>query len=78
MVECLQIFLIIYTIIIVIIYRGIIKLSIWLFRAGSNGEYENKFISDNRVYLTWDDLDINLKQFSSRKIYMNYWLINII
>lgn len=42
-------------------------MSIWLFRAGSNGEYENKFITDNRVYLTWDDLDIDLMQFPKQE-----------
>lgn len=35
-------------------------MSIWLFRAGSKGEHENKFLTDNRVYLTWDDLDFNI------------------
>lgn len=42
-------------------------MSIWLFRAGKNGEYENKFLNDNRVYLTWDDLDIDLKQFKEKE-----------
>lgn len=41
-------------------------MSLWLFRAGRNGEYENKFISDNRVYLTWDDLDIDLSAIKSK------------
>lgn len=42
-------------------------MSIWLFRAGSNGEYENKFIHDNRVYLTWDDLNVDLNKIESKK-----------
>ncbi|WP_249168658.1 hypothetical protein [Alkaliphilus sp. B6464] len=42
-------------------------MSIWLFRAGESGEYENKFLSDNRVYLTWDELDIDLKRLSSKE-----------
>lgn len=42
-------------------------MSIWLFRAGANGEYENKFLNDNRVYLTWDDLNINLNKFSKKE-----------
>lgn len=42
-------------------------MSIWLFRAGKNGEYEKKFLNDNRVYLTWDDLDIDLKQFNEKE-----------
>lgn len=42
-------------------------MSIWLFRAGKNGEYENKFISDNRIYLTWDDLNIDLNSIKSKE-----------
>lgn len=42
-------------------------MSVWLFRAGSNGEYENKFLIDNRVYLTWDDLDVDLKKFPKQE-----------
>jgi len=41
-------------------------MSIWLFRAGSKGEYENKFLSDKRIYLTWDDLKINLKPIKEK------------
>lgn len=43
------------------------QLSIWLFRAGSQGEFENKFLNDNRVYLTWEDLDINLKDYPNKE-----------
>lgn len=42
-------------------------MSIWLFRAGSKGEFENKFLTDNRVYLTWDDLSFDLKSFESKE-----------
>ena len=42
-------------------------MSIWLFRAGSNGEYESKFLNDNRVYLTWDDLDVDLNNFKQKE-----------
>ncbi|GAA0079998.1 restriction endonuclease [Clostridium sp. CTA-6] len=42
-------------------------MSIWLFRAGKNGEYENKFINEKRVYLTWDDLNINLNSIKSKE-----------
>lgn len=37
-------------------------MSLWLFRAGKNGEYEKKFLSDKRVYITWDNLDVDLSQ----------------
>lgn len=41
-------------------------MSIWLFRAGANGEYESKFLNDGRVYLTWDDLNIDLNEFEDK------------
>ncbi len=41
-------------------------MSIWLFRAGKNGEYENKFLTDNRVYLTWSDLNIDLSKVKEK------------
>jgi restriction system protein len=41
-------------------------MAIWLVRAGSHGEYELKFIDENRVYLTWSNLDVNLTKLSDR------------
>lgn len=41
-------------------------MAIWLIRAGSHGEYEQKFLQENRVYVTWDDLDVNLAQLQQR------------
>ena len=41
-------------------------MAVWLIRAGSQGEYEQKFIQENRVYVTWDDLDVNLATLGSR------------
>ena len=35
-------------------------MAIWLVCAGSHGEYEQKFIQENRVYVTWDELDVEL------------------
>lgn len=43
------------------------QMSIWLFRAGKNGEYEEKFLSDNRVYLTWHDLDVDLSEIEEKQ-----------
>ncbi len=43
-------------------------MSIWLFRAGKNGEFETKFLEDKRIYLTWDRLDINLSEYKDRDI----------
>jgi len=31
-------------------------MSLWLVRAGKYGEHENKFIDENRIYLTWEAL----------------------
>lgn len=41
-------------------------MAIWLIRAGSHGEHEQKFIQDKRVYVTWDDFDVNLSKFKDR------------
>lgn len=41
-------------------------MAIWLIRAGSHGEYEQKFIQENRVYVTWDKLDVNLAKLAQR------------
>jgi restriction system protein len=41
-------------------------MAIWLIRAGSHGEYEQKFLQEGRVYVTWDGLDINVLQLKQR------------
>jgi restriction system protein len=41
-------------------------MAVWLVRAGSHGEYEQKFIQENRIYVTWNGLDINLAKLSDR------------
>jgi restriction system protein len=41
-------------------------MAIWLIRGGSHGEYEQKFIRDNRVYVTWDRLDVDLAKLTAR------------
>lgn len=41
-------------------------MAIWLIRGGSHGEYELKFIQDNRVYVTWDNLDVDLSKLAGR------------
>lgn len=42
-------------------------MTIWLFRAGSSGEFEEKFLNDSRVYLTWNDLNKDLRQYPDQK-----------
>lgn len=41
-------------------------MSIWLIRAGSHGEYEQKFFQESRVYVTFDGLDVNLANLRDR------------
>ncbi len=41
-------------------------MAVWLIRAGSHGEYELKFVQDNRVYVTWDGLDVDLARLTER------------
>jgi restriction system protein len=33
---------------------------IWLIRGGPQGQYEQKFIQDKRIYVTWPDLNMDL------------------
>lgn len=42
-------------------------MSLWLFRAGRKGEYESKFLTDGRVYLTWDDFDVDLRAIDTQE-----------
>ncbi len=42
-------------------------MAIWLIRAGSHGEYEQKFVEEERVYVTWDDLNVNLGELENRE-----------
>jgi len=41
-------------------------MAVWLIRAGSHGEYELKFIQENRVYVTWHNLDVDLAKLGER------------
>jgi hypothetical protein len=42
-----------------------------LVRAGGHGEYEQKFISESRVYVTWDDLAVDLSKIPHREAAYN-------
>jgi restriction system protein len=35
-------------------------MAIWLVRAGSHGEYEQKFIQEGRIYVAWENLNVDL------------------
>lgn len=41
-------------------------MAVWLVRAGAQGQYEQKFIQENRIYLTWDELNHPLDRFEKR------------
>lgn len=41
-------------------------MAVWLVRAGGHGEFQDKLLSAKRVYVTWDDLDVNLAKLSDR------------
>lgn len=41
-------------------------MALWLFRAGSGGEYERKFLDDKRVYITWEGLNDDLSKLHDR------------
>lgn len=41
-------------------------MAVWLVRAGAQGEYEQKFIQDNKIFITWDDLNTSLVEFKTR------------
>jgi len=42
-------------------------MALWLFRAGKTGEYERRFLEENRVYLTWDGLSHDLSKIKTKK-----------
>ena len=41
-------------------------MALWLNRAGRHGEYEKKFLDEDRVYLTWDGLKHNLAEIDKK------------
>ena len=42
-------------------------MAIWLVRAGSQGQYEQKFLQEKKIYLTWDELNVRLDTLVSRE-----------
>lgn len=42
-------------------------MELWLTRAGSHGEYEQKFLDEGRVYLTWGGFSDNISGMASRQ-----------
>lgn len=42
-------------------------MAVWLVRAGSDGEYEQKFMQEERIYVTWNELDVDLASLKTRE-----------
>jgi len=42
-------------------------MELWLVRAGQIGEYEDKFLNEGRIYLTWNGLSADLGAVASRE-----------
>lgn len=42
-------------------------MAVWLVRAGSQGEYEERFLSTSKIYVTWDNLHLDLKKIVNRE-----------
>lgn len=47
-------------------------MAIWLVRAGKIGEFEIKFLNENRIYLTWDSLNVDLSRFNTKQDLLSY------
>lgn len=43
-------------------------MAVWLVRAGGHGEYQDKFLNEKRIYVTWDKLDVNLAKLHDRNV----------
>jgi len=42
-------------------------MALWLVRAGGSGEYEQKFLQENRIYVTWDELSQDLGKLKEKQ-----------
>lgn len=51
-------------------------MSMWLCRAGRYGEFENKFLEENRIYCTWDNISESIMQFSTKQDLQQYFVEN--
>lgn len=41
-------------------------MAVWLIRAGAHGEYEQRFLQEKRVYVTWGGLDVDLSGMKAK------------
>lgn len=51
-------------------------MSMWLCRAGRYGEYENKFLEENRIYCTWNNLPKAISDFPTKHDLQQYFVDN--
>ncbi len=49
-------------------------MSIWLCRAGRNGEHEARFLEDNKIFYTFEEIAVPLSSFGSRKDLQEYFM----
>ena len=47
--------------------------AIWVVRTGRRGEYEERFLEESRIYLTWDELN-DLTPITSREALNDEWI----
>ena len=46
-------------------------MAIWLVRAGAHGQFEEKFLSEKRVYVTWDRFNVDIGSMEKRDELIN-------
>lgn len=49
-------------------------MSIWLCRAGRFGEHEARFLENNKIYFTFEEIDKPINSFSGRAAIQQYFL----
>ena len=41
-------------------------MTVWLVRAGKHGEFEQKFLQENKIFVTWDHLAVDIGKMRDR------------
>ena len=49
-------------------------MSVWLCRAGRYGEHEARFLEENKIFYTFDEIGVSLASFGSRRDLQEYFL----
>lgn len=49
-------------------------MSVWLCRAGRYGQYEARFLEDSKIFYTFEEINLSLSSFGSRKDLQEYFL----